>query len=166
LYELACEAGVTFNFNSKVTKVDPHQATVVLDSGSKLSGDIVIGADGYRSVVRSFISGSNSGSIPELAVETWLSLRRVQNPVKFERHVLSSYDSLTIPTAVMRQHEEFVYLTEEAHVSCLHHAGSILITFSQWNFWFGDNCGLIGYLIVSAVISRLTVPNLSVPAGR
>jgi len=128
LYELARKAGVTFKFHSKVMRVDPHQATVLLNDGSKLSGDVVVGADGYRSVVRSCILSPNSEeSVPQSTLDKWLSL------------------SLTIPTSVMRQHKEFVSLTEEAH----------------WTFWFGNNCGFSGFPIRA---KQYYAVNVTVPA--
>ena len=57
LYEVAEESGATINFNSEVMSVDPHCPSVVLSSGEVVKADIIIGADGAESLVRSLIVG-------------------------------------------------------------------------------------------------------------
>jgi salicylate hydroxylase len=72
IYDLASDAGVTFDFNSKVVKVDPQFATVILENGENHAGDIIIGADGYESIVRSVLSATDSA---DDSVDKWQSLR-------------------------------------------------------------------------------------------
>jgi salicylate hydroxylase len=56
LYDLAISSGVIVTFNSVVTAVSIDEFTntpyVYLASGEILNADVVIGADGYRSIAR------------------------------------------------------------------------------------------------------------------
>ncbi|KAJ5812632.1 hypothetical protein N7474_008933 [Penicillium riverlandense] len=45
--------------SSKVVDVDPHGATVTLDNGEVIDGDVVLGADGVHSLTRSKLSQSS-----------------------------------------------------------------------------------------------------------
>ncbi|EKV07623.1 Salicylate hydroxylase, putative [Penicillium digitatum PHI26] len=45
--------------SSKVTGVDPKTATVILEDGTEVRGDVVIGADGVHSVTRGHVGGSD-----------------------------------------------------------------------------------------------------------
>jgi salicylate hydroxylase len=60
LYELATTAGATVSFNKPVKSVhvdeDKQAPVVVLEDGSEMTADLVIGADGYRSVVREVVA--------------------------------------------------------------------------------------------------------------
>lgn len=53
LFEMASKAGVDFRFNSRVKHVDADSGSVILEGGESLSADVIVGADGVRSVVRS-----------------------------------------------------------------------------------------------------------------
>ncbi|KAF7289654.1 FAD/NAD(P)-binding domain-containing protein [Mycena chlorophos] len=65
LRRLATEAGgdasfgppVELHLGSKVTTCDPEAGTVTLSNGEVVSGDVVIGADGVNSVVRTSVVG-------------------------------------------------------------------------------------------------------------
>lgn len=56
LYELA-KPHITFHAGSRVTSIDPSTPSVTLDSGEKVTADVIIGADGIRSVVRDIVVG-------------------------------------------------------------------------------------------------------------
>ncbi|KAE9409683.1 FAD/NAD(P)-binding domain-containing protein [Gymnopus androsaceus JB14] len=56
LYELA-KPYITFRAGSRVTSIDPSTPSVTLDSGEKVTADVIIGADGIRSVVRDIVVG-------------------------------------------------------------------------------------------------------------
>ncbi|KAJ4489914.1 hypothetical protein J3R30DRAFT_3417294 [Lentinula aciculospora] len=58
LYDLA-KPYITFRPGSRVVSVDPLGPSVVLESGEKISADIIIGADGIRSVVRDIVLGGS-----------------------------------------------------------------------------------------------------------
>lgn len=57
LYELALNAGVRVDFNSEVVRVDPNGPSVTLSSGRQITADIIVGADGGQSIVRSVVVG-------------------------------------------------------------------------------------------------------------
>lgn len=50
---------VKLHLSSKVVDVDPHTATVTLESGEKHEGDLIIGADGVHSVSRKKVPGGD-----------------------------------------------------------------------------------------------------------
>ncbi|OQE07275.1 hypothetical protein PENVUL_c014G01135 [Penicillium vulpinum] len=50
---------VTLHTSSKVTGIDPKTATVILENGTEIRGDVVIGADGVHSVARRHVAGSD-----------------------------------------------------------------------------------------------------------
>ncbi|KAK0105325.1 hypothetical protein ONS96_004720 [Cadophora gregata f. sp. sojae] len=56
LYEAANEAGVKFLLGSPVEKLNEIEAAIYLRDGKELKADLVIGADGIRSKIRTSIS--------------------------------------------------------------------------------------------------------------
>ncbi|CAG7967184.1 unnamed protein product [Penicillium nalgiovense] len=52
LYEAATEMGIAYKTNSRAASVDQEAVTVTVESGEVYSADVIIGADGIRSVVR------------------------------------------------------------------------------------------------------------------
>ncbi|KAJ6536376.1 hypothetical protein B0H19DRAFT_1183324 [Mycena capillaripes] len=48
---------MTLRLNSKVVSVDPQTAQVTLENGDRVFGDLIIGADGIKSVVREAVVG-------------------------------------------------------------------------------------------------------------
>lgn len=56
IYELARREGVTFKFNAEVIDADPVSGSVKLRTGERLYADIIIGADGYDSILRPFVT--------------------------------------------------------------------------------------------------------------
>ena len=57
LHDQAREEGVLFRFNSKVVDLSLETGSVTLDTGEKLECDVVIGADGYDSMLRKHVVG-------------------------------------------------------------------------------------------------------------
>ena len=61
LYNLAISVGVTVNFNSRVSTIDVNEDTekveVKLKNGRVFGADVVVGADGYSSIVRTVVEG-------------------------------------------------------------------------------------------------------------
>ena len=55
IFKLARWEGVTFKFNSEVIDADPVSGCVKLRTGERLYAD-VIGADGYDSILRPFVT--------------------------------------------------------------------------------------------------------------
>ena len=61
LYKLATEAGATVEFHKEVTAVQPgteednFKPSVTLASGEVLTADIIVGADGCKSLVREVV---------------------------------------------------------------------------------------------------------------
>ncbi|KAJ7632133.1 hypothetical protein FB45DRAFT_977986 [Roridomyces roridus] len=56
LFDLA-RPYVTLKLNSRVKSVDAERAKVILENGAILSADLIVGADGIRSVVRNAVVG-------------------------------------------------------------------------------------------------------------
>jgi salicylate hydroxylase len=52
LYARACELGVVVKTNAKVVDVDFDAATVELENGQSLAGDLIVAADGLNSLCR------------------------------------------------------------------------------------------------------------------
>jgi salicylate hydroxylase len=48
---------MTLRLNSKVVSIDPRAATATLETGERFSGDLIIGADGIKSIVRGAVVG-------------------------------------------------------------------------------------------------------------
>ncbi|EGN94432.1 hypothetical protein SERLA73DRAFT_114656 [Serpula lacrymans var. lacrymans S7.3] len=92
-YDLAVKNGVLFRYESKVTTIDPWAGTVTLQTGAKFSADVIVGADGYKSVVRPIVVGPQA-------------LRGIK-----DRRVSVN---LTIPTELMRQDEDLAPLAESS----------------------------------------------------
>ncbi|KAI0091408.1 FAD/NAD-P-binding domain-containing protein [Irpex rosettiformis] len=59
VYQLAIEAGVRIDFGAKVTEVSPGdpRPSVTLANGEVVTADVVVGADGPRSIVRPVVVG-------------------------------------------------------------------------------------------------------------
>lgn len=55
MYELAIGAGAVVQFSTSVIDLDPSTPSVHLSTGEVLRPDIVIGADGYQSIVQRII---------------------------------------------------------------------------------------------------------------
>lgn len=94
LYDLACQEGAQIRFNTDVTAIDSHAISVTLASGEVLHSDVVVGADGPGSLVRSVVVGEH----PEEKADRNLSL------------------NFTIPTEAMREEEDLLPLTEKTDV--------------------------------------------------
>lgn len=59
LYRIAISAGARISFGCPVKSVDPDAPSVTLANGRKLYGDLIIGADGDKSVVRKALDGGD-----------------------------------------------------------------------------------------------------------
>lgn len=55
--EVAAERGVEIVFNSKVTSIDKSNSAVILKDGTRMEADLIVGADGKYSSLKSFHSG-------------------------------------------------------------------------------------------------------------
>lgn len=60
LLSAAIAAGVTIRTNSVVQRIDPETASITLQSGETIQGDMIIGADGHRSFVRDVVRAGSS----------------------------------------------------------------------------------------------------------
>ncbi|KAF9230824.1 hypothetical protein BU15DRAFT_56831 [Melanogaster broomeanus] len=106
LYDFAKRAGVKILHGMEVVSVDPWSGTVTTAKGTKMSADVIIGADGYRSVVRPVVVGPQAF---EGVRDKYLSV------------------NLIIPADKMRQHEDLapfvensdhrIWLADECYVS-------------------------------------------------
>ncbi|TFK88025.1 FAD/NAD(P)-binding domain-containing protein [Polyporus arcularius HHB13444] len=79
LYDAAIKLGADVRFNSEVAEVDPQSRAVRLSSGERISGDVLIGADGALGQCRTAVLGRRDpGSPTGLAVyDTLISLAYV-----------------------------------------------------------------------------------------
>lgn len=94
LYEHAIQEGVQFRYNSNVIDVESDPVSVTLDSGERIRSDVVIGADGFSSLVRICVIGKK---VPETR----------------ERDISLNF---TIPTALMKEQEDLRQFTESSDV--------------------------------------------------
>ncbi|KIK03269.1 hypothetical protein K443DRAFT_676942 [Laccaria amethystina LaAM-08-1] len=88
LYDLAVKEGVTFRFNTKVIGADSETVSVSLEGGETLSADVVVGADGYDSLVRGVVTGKKDEG-------------------KGEKHLIMTY---TIPASLLEADDELRHL--------------------------------------------------------
>lgn len=92
LYKLAVAAGATVRFRMPVQEVffdkEKQQPSVVLQDSTKLTADVVIGADGSCSQVRKYVA-------PEVDVG-----------VETNHSVSFLLDSVTVPTSEMQKDPE------------------------------------------------------------
>ncbi|KAF8994015.1 hypothetical protein BDQ17DRAFT_1431283 [Cyathus striatus] len=65
LYDLASKEGVAFRFDSTVKEVDSDSMLVKLETGDELVADIIVGADGIKSVVRPCVDDEDYSSSKE-----------------------------------------------------------------------------------------------------
>lgn len=56
IFDLAKREGVTFKFNSQVVYAEPASGCVVLRTGERLYADVIVGADGYNSILRPLVT--------------------------------------------------------------------------------------------------------------
>ncbi|KAJ7498601.1 hypothetical protein FB451DRAFT_1161324 [Mycena latifolia] len=97
LTSLCMVSGVVFKHGKAVNIIklaDDRRVTVVLQDGSSLHGDIVVGADGHNSFVRSFV------------VEEETEPQNIVPGYTFKVNI-------SISTKLMQKHEEFRSLCEE-----------------------------------------------------
>ncbi|TFK37090.1 hypothetical protein BDQ12DRAFT_685787 [Crucibulum laeve] len=88
LYELAQEVGVEFRFECSVTSVDSTSVSVTVESGERLFCDVIVGADGYKSIVRPIVTGE-------------LNNPQASNSDSGELNL-----SFIVPASKMKQHED------------------------------------------------------------
>ncbi|ROV90991.1 hypothetical protein VSDG_07660 [Cytospora chrysosperma] len=61
LYERALELGINVRLNSKVVAYDPGTASITQSDGSEFQGDLVVAADGVKSLARIIVSPGGRG---------------------------------------------------------------------------------------------------------
>lgn len=94
LFERAIQEGVQIRYNSKVVHVDSETVSVTLEDGERIVSEVVVGADGFSSLVRTAVNGK---TVPETR----------------ERDVSLTF---TIPTDVMKQDEDLKPLANNSDV--------------------------------------------------
>ena len=67
LYNLALSVGAIISFGATITSVSVDEETecpcVTLSDGCVLEADVVIGADGYKSLVRAYVNGQEDEGV-------------------------------------------------------------------------------------------------------
>ncbi|KAF8816429.1 FAD/NAD(P)-binding domain-containing protein [Phlegmacium glaucopus] len=66
LFDLAKREGVTFQFNSRVIGADSASGYVQLQTGERLYADIIVGADGYDSILRPLVTEVEDFQDPDM----------------------------------------------------------------------------------------------------
>ncbi|KAF5004026.1 hypothetical protein F66182_16073, partial [Fusarium sp. NRRL 66182] len=51
------QKGIPLHKGSRIAKVDAEKATITLENGTEIQGDVIVGADGVHSVTRSAVPG-------------------------------------------------------------------------------------------------------------
>lgn len=82
LYSRALELGVNIRMGARVREVHCDAAKVILESGEKLVGDLVVGADGLWSRCRESFLGQKDQPLPtgDLAYRIVLTLDQISDP--------------------------------------------------------------------------------------
>ncbi|KAJ7182746.1 hypothetical protein C8R43DRAFT_1054725 [Mycena crocata] len=93
LLGLATREGVEFRYNCPVASVDCDTVSITLETGERLYADLVVGADGPKSMVRNEVVGEQITGVPD----GHLSL------------------TMAIPTDLMRDDEDLRPLTEDGN---------------------------------------------------
>lgn len=97
LYQLAVKEGVEFRFNSTIVDADNVAVSVTLESEEVLYADVIIGADGFDSLLRQVVT--DSGDEPPDVTDT---------------HVLATF---LIPIHLMEEDEDLRKLLNARNVS-------------------------------------------------
>lgn len=98
LYQLAVKEGAKIRFNTCVTEVDSSTASVTTESGETIFADVIVGADGYDSVLRQVVTDSED-----------------EPPNAQDRHVIVTF---TIPVHEMESDGDLRELLNLSEVSC------------------------------------------------
>lgn len=64
LFNIATASGAEIRFGCRVQTLDPAEPSVTLEDGRVIHGDIIIGADGNRSLVRECVLGYKDPGVP------------------------------------------------------------------------------------------------------
>jgi salicylate hydroxylase len=91
LFDFAEKAGVKILHDTKVVSVDPWSGTVTTAQGTEMSADVIVGADGYSSIVRPVVVSPQAF---EGVRDKFLSV------------------SIIVPADKMRQHEDLAPFLE------------------------------------------------------
>ncbi|CUM49416.1 uncharacterized protein AC631_05752 [Debaryomyces fabryi] len=93
LHEVAIEMNVVYKTNSRVVSVDQEAVTVTISNGEVYSGDLIIGADGIRSIVR------------DTAVVTSETVEPTPSPFCAYRATISREEMLSDPIIAHLMHD-------------------------------------------------------------
>ncbi|KAF9529595.1 hypothetical protein CPB83DRAFT_852380 [Crepidotus variabilis] len=55
-HQLASKKGTKFRFNETVVSLEPDTPCVILESGERVCADLIVGADGFHSTIRSYVA--------------------------------------------------------------------------------------------------------------
>ncbi|KAF9527940.1 hypothetical protein CPB83DRAFT_907301 [Crepidotus variabilis] len=86
LLELCLQEGVEIHYNVSVSALEPEEGCIMLEDGGKICADLVVAADGFHSILRSYVTEEDPEE--ELESEAKIVLFRT-----------------TIPIARMHQHQ-------------------------------------------------------------
>ena len=126
LHDAAKEAGVELRWNSEVVKVCSSDMSVTLKDGEVIRGDVIVGADGRESTVRSTCLGDNDFVADD------------------EKTVFFNFQ---IPTSVVA--EALLQPSLVSQWSLLIASNFADCTSFKWTIWLGDNFLVHGSPLVS-----------------
>ncbi|EXF85173.1 hypothetical protein CFIO01_03244 [Colletotrichum fioriniae PJ7] len=99
---------VEIRTGSVVRESDPETGTVKLDSGEVLSADLIIGADGIKSVLRQFIIGKEAPAIPTgLSGEKTTRFQKLQGKHRADNRLIPTAYRLVINSSELEQDKDF-----------------------------------------------------------
>jgi hypothetical protein len=127
--------GATVRFNARVVSFDESRAQVTLENGEVISADVVVGADGINSAMRSSIF-EDEEDIIETDQVMFRSVSQSASPwgnAECRRARSDRNCSTMIPVEKMRADPETAHISIDGTITC----------------WYGDLHCAIGYAAVS-----------------
>jgi len=121
--------------------------SISLEGGETLSADVVVGADGYDSLVRGVVTGKKDEG-------------------KGEKHLIVTY---TIPASLLEADDDLRHLRSPTVVSGIWLTMLVVIDVGsgfQWSLWLGDGYVFHGNLMVGLYPCRFAVLLIFVPFSR
>ncbi len=131
LYDLAVQSGVEIHFSTRVFEVNSDSLSLTLENGDRIPADVIVGADGPKSIVRECALGGFDEGCPSSGDLTL---------------------TFTLPSSAVEEDEDLRWLAHTSEVSApfmTYHAATHLL---QWPVWLGDGYIAHGCRIVSSTI--------------
>ncbi len=150
LYDAATRAGAEVEFDSEVVEIDTEEREVTLSSGTTLSADVLVGADGEYGPCRAAVIGQKVRGTPTgLALYECVRLIPALRPVRLHPLMRRQHDRLQRSlTGAPRNGEDGgectpIYSSKNVATGPLtrHFQNGVLVA-------FGDNRAILGFPVV------------------